>query len=264
MAKISWNEKIKFLQLLCFIGGPLVLLLNFNVFYLLYSIIASWFIVHIGISVGMHRCFAHCSWKPKNKFIEIIIHFLSTINVVGSSITWVGTHRLHHETADTDNDPHKIAGQPFLVKLKYWFNFWPSHRVSPLLIKDLMEDPIHKFFHRNYFKILFSYMAILALIDINLFLYGFIVTTMFSLHTISWITVGAHIIGTKQNPTLDDSRNTFIMGLFMWGEGWHNNHHYKPTSYEFGQGWKQPDIGKHLIRIIAKPESLKAYSVIKR
>jgi len=50
----------------------------------------------------------------------------------------------------------------------------------------------------------------------------------------------------------------------MWGEGWHNNHHYKPTSYEFGQGWKQPDIGKHLIRIIAKPESLKAYSVIKR
>lgn len=246
--------------MICFVGGPLVLLLNYNTSYLLLAFLASWLIVHIGISVGMHRCFAHRSWAPRNKWVEYAIHFLSTINVVGSSITWVGTHRLHHKFADTDKDPHKILGVNFWTKVKYWFNYWPSHSVSPSVVKDLMQDETHKFFHRNYFKILFSYIAILLAIDIDLFLYGFIVTTMFSLHVISWITVGAHIFGSNDNNTSDESRNTFIMGLLMWGEGWHNNHHHKPRSYEFGWNWKQPDLGKHLIRLLAKPESLKPYN----
>ena len=167
---LSWNFKIKFFQLMAYIGGPLVLVFNWNLDYFLASVLFFWFSVHIGISIGMHRWAAHRSFQARNKIIEAILHFFIVINTVGSTITWSGTHRLHHKTADTDKDPHKIDGQPFLTKLKYWFNFWPSHPISPKTVKDLTLDPMHKWFHRNYFKVLITYILVLLMIDINLFL----------------------------------------------------------------------------------------------
>ena len=254
---MTWNSKIKIYQALAFFGGPLILIFNWNLQYLLLSIIVSWVLVHVGISVGMHRGFAHKSFEPKNKFILYALHFLSVINTVGSTITWCGTHRLHHKTSETSEDPHSPVNKSLWTNIKYWFNYWPAHAVPPRLIKDLMKDPTHKFFHRHYFKILNAYIITLLLIDVNLFLYGYLVVTMFSLHWISWITVGAHLFGTKDNKVKDESRNTYTMGLLMWGEGWHNNHHAKPWRYEFGWNKKQPDFGKHFIELIAKPESLK-------
>lgn len=253
---MSNNKKIKILQGLCFFGGPLVLLFNFNLTYLLLSWLFSWIVVHIGISVGMHRCFSHTSWQPRNRFILIVLHFLALINVVGSSIAWTGTHRQHHAYSDTDRDPHRIEGQTAWTKIKYWFNYWPTHKVELRFVKDLIRDPYHKFFHKHYFTILYAYMLALYFIHIDLFLYGFVVATMFSLHTISWITVGAHIFG-HQDHDVDSSKNTWFMGLYMWGEGWHNNHHKAPWSYAFGWNRRQPDFGKWLIEKLAKPNSLK-------
>lgn len=254
---MSWNTKIKLLQGLCFFGGPLVLLFDFNLEYLLYSMLASWFIVHLGVSCALHRGFSHRTWEPRNKFILVVLHFLSLICVVGSTITWSGTHRLHHKYSETDKDPHWSSNKSIWVKIKYWFNYWPTHAVSPKTVKDLTSDPLHKFFHRNYFKILLAYMVILFVISPTLFMYGFMVTTMFSLHTISWITVGAHIFGHQDNNTGDSSRNTYLMGYFSWGEGWHNNHHARPGSYEFGRHWYQLDIGKWAIKLMAKKNESK-------
>jgi len=255
MLKLSWDTKIKIFTMSCYIVAPLVLLFNFNLEYLIYAFLYSWFVVHIGISVGMHRCFAHRTFEPKNKIIEYVLHFLALINTVGSTIVWVSTHRIHHKYADTDKDPHKIRDQTIGVKFKYWFNFWETYDVSPKIVKDLISNPTHKFFHQNYFKILLTYIGMLLLIDIDLFLYGYIVATSFSLHWISWITVGAHIFGNRDTDTNDESRNTLLMGILMWGEGWHNNHHAKPWTYEFG--WdRQIDFGKYLIRWIGKKESM--------
>lgn len=256
---MTWNTKIKLIQGLCFFGGPLVLLFNFNLEYLLYSLLASWLIVHLGVSCALHRGFSHRTWEPRNKAILVVLHFLSLINVVGSSITWSGTHRLHHRFSETDKDPHWSSNKPLWTKIKYWFNYWPAHNVSPKTVKDLTRDPMHKFFHRNYFKILLAYMLVLLAISPNMFMYGFVVTTMFSLHTISWITVGAHIFGHQDNDTGDSAKNTYVMGYFSWGEGWHNNHHAHPGTYEFGWHWYQLDLGKWAIRLLGKPESLRHY-----
>lgn len=255
--KLSWNQKIKIFQGVCFIGGPMVLIFYFNLTYLLYAILAHWIIVNLGISCGMHRGFAHGSWKPKNKSILLLMHFLSVINTVGSTITWCGTHRLHHRTADTDKDPHSPINKSTWTKIKYWFNYWPPHTVSLSSVKDLTKDKYHVFFHRNYFKILISYMIALFLISPDLLMYGYLVTTMFSLHAISWITVGAHLFGTPDNNVTDKSKNTFLMGLYLWGEGWHNNHHHRPYTHEFGRSWKQPDLGKYVIKLLANPATLR-------
>lgn len=252
---LSWNFRVKALQALCYIGGPLVIIFNFNPLYLFLAWAWYWVAGHMGVSLGLHRAFSHRSWVPKNKFIEALIHFFAVISVVGSSITWTGTHRMHHAFSDTDKDPHGIEGKDTWTRIKYWFNYWPSHTVEKKYVKDLFADPMHKWFHRYYFHVLFGWMALLAIINIDLFLYGFIVSTMFTLHTISWITVGAHIWGHKETE-VDSSKNTKFMGTYMWGEGWHNNHHAKPWSFEFGWNKDQIDIGAWLIKLLGKPESL--------
>ena len=254
--KLTHNTKVKLLQGLAHIGAPVVLLFSWNLEYFLYSILASWLILHVGVSVGLHRCFTHRSFIPKNKFILTSLHILSIINVLGSTIAWCGVHRSHHVHSDTEKDPHSPINISTFSRIKVFFNYWDEPYISPKMVMDLLKDPQHVFFHRNYFKILVSYMLMLAIIDIQLFLYGYLVVTALSLYWVSWITVGAHLIGTELPNSRDRSKNTYIMGLLMWGEGWHANHHSNPSSASFG--WDgQPDIGKRLIDIIAKPSSIK-------
>ena len=56
--------------------------------------------------------------------------------------------------------------------------------------------------------------------------------------------------------TKDQSNNNPIFAWLSGGEAWHNNHHAKPWTYEFGWGAKQPDIGKWMIRLLGNPETL--------
>lgn len=245
---LTYGQKIQLLQLMCFIGGPLVIIFNFNLSYLLISFVASNIIVNTGIGLTYHRMYAHKSWNPKLKIIEHIFYFLGIICAMGPAINWCGTHRLHHATSDTNRDPHSPVKKTLITKIKYWFNYWEVHNVEIKYIKDLLKDKKHKFVYKNYFKIIFIYITVLYLINIDLFLYGFLVTTMFSLHFVSWITVGAHIFGTRDQHTKDRSLNTNIMGLFLWGEGYHNNHHWKPSSPNFG--FDKFDLGYKIICLL--------------
>lgn len=254
---MNYYTAVKIIQAFCFIGGPLVILFNFNGLYLFLAWLYSYIVVHMGISVFMHRGFAHRSWEPKNKLIAVIGHYLSVINLVNSTLSWVGTHRWHHKHSDTELDPHRIKDMSLWHRIKCWHNVFPHHRVPTRVIRDLLKDPLHRWFHKYYFYIIAAHAGVMLLIDIDLFLYGFIVSSMFMLHTTSWITVGAHIWGTPSDNTKDDSKNTWLMGLYMWGEGWHNNHHAKPNSYKMGWNKNQPDFGQYVIRLLAKPESLK-------
>jgi stearoyl-CoA desaturase (delta-9 desaturase) len=41
-------------------------------------------------------------------------------------------------------------------------------------------------------------------------------------------------IGYRNCETKDNSQNNIILGYLAWGQGWHNNHHYDPKSFDFG------------------------------
>jgi stearoyl-CoA desaturase (delta-9 desaturase) len=42
------------------------------------------------------------------------------------------------------------------------------------------------------------------------------------------------IIGYRNFNTQDNSHNNILLGYLGWGQGWHNNHHHDPSSYDFG------------------------------
>jgi stearoyl-CoA desaturase (delta-9 desaturase) len=57
-----------------------------------------------------------------------------------------------------------------------------------------------------------------------------------------------HLVGSRSFNTQDGSRNAAALGLPLWGEAWHNNHHAFPYSAAFGLAWYQLDPGFWLIR----------------
>jgi len=60
-----------------------------------------------------------------------------------------------------------------------------------------------------------------------------------------------HIFGRRRFPTTDDSKNSLILALLTFGEGWHNNHHYYSKSANQGFYWWQIDISYYILKVLS-------------
>jgi stearoyl-CoA desaturase (delta-9 desaturase) len=75
--------------------------------------------------------------------------------------------------------------------------------------------------------------------------------------TINWLSAGiiniaSHRYGTQSWLTRDESRNSMIMQLWSWGEGLHNNHHYRPGSYSYRMNSGEFDACEWILKFCEK------------
>ena len=61
-----------------------------------------------------------------------------------------------------------------------------------------------------------------------------------------------HMFGTRTFKTTDTSRNNIWLALLTFGEGWHNNHHYWPSSARQGFKPHEIDITFYLLKLLEK------------
>ena len=79
------------------------------------------------------------------------------------------------------------------------------------------------------------------------FIWGGLVR-IFIVHHMTWsINSVCHIWGTQPFDTHDHSKNNAIMGVFAFGEGWHNNHHAFQASARHGLRWWELDLSYMII-----------------
>jgi len=76
----------------------------------------------LGITLGFHRLLSHGSFKVPKVFTYLLTLF-GCLAMQGGPIRWVATHRLHHKTADTPEDPHSPTQ-----------GFWWAHLVWNLTV----------------------------------------------------------------------------------------------------------------------------------
>jgi stearoyl-CoA desaturase (delta-9 desaturase) len=209
-------------------------------------------ILRLGAEIGYHRYFAHRSFET-TKLKKYLLLFLGSILGVGSCLSWVAVHRTHHRFSDLDNDPHSPKN---IGILRVWFTFWDNNwHVDPAIIKDMLRDPYQMFIHKNYFKLLIAWITLLvsgsmlteSMVPIMI---GFILpcatTSFFSGITNSL----GHTVGYRNFETNDSSTNhLFIRWLFVI-VGLHNNHHYKPTAWNFNllNRWWEFDLDAVIIK----------------
>ena len=80
--------------------------------------------------------------------------------------------------------------------------------------------------------------------------WGFLISTVVLYHLTFAVNSVAHRLGSRRYETSDHSRNNFVLALFTFGEGWHNNHHRYPISARQGFEWWQIDATYYILVVL--------------
>lgn len=166
-----------------------------------------------GLSIGLHRYFTHGQFDV-SKIYEVIILFLITLAGARSPLGWIGAHRIHHENADTDKDPHSPD------RLGFWnifFNQWTCKNIPRKYIKDVIKNPRIIFFHK-YWKYIHLTVAIISLfIGVNFFIAFIVIPYVLGFFGYGFFNAAGH---KDYKP-----RTNFWINILSAGEGFHDVHH---------------------------------------
>jgi stearoyl-CoA desaturase (delta-9 desaturase) len=111
-------------------------------------------------------------------------------------------------------------------------------------VADLQRYPELVWLNRLYFVPNIALLgALYAVGGLPALTYGGLVSIVITWHLAFSATVLFHILGKPAYETGDESKNSFLLGVLLCGEGWHNNHHANARSCNLGHEWWQLDIG---------------------
>lgn len=247
-------QKVKLAHITAIVLVSITLFLAFDLTLLLLGLVVSWLFWCFGLTISLHKMSSHKTFEPKNKFIKYALLWVGTVITMGTAIDFSAGHRQHHKFADTPDDPYNIEGS-FFHKVKLFFYWFPTSKISPLIIKDLLRDKEHVWFNNHYWKILLIYPIMLALVNPVYVGYFYALPVVYVLIGMGYVTVWAHLpylqqLGTRPHNTNDNSWNSKLFVWLLAGEGYHNTHHAYPgkSNYEVHPG--DIDISGRIIEFL--------------
>lgn len=243
------NLKIRLLQLfnhvIALVG--IVYVISASEYKWLLVSLASYMVIGvISVVVTLHRMLSHRSFKTYT-WLENILIFLTIYSTLGPTIAWVGLHRYHHATSDTDKDSHS----PHNGIVSAWTGYgWHVENIPLSYTKDLFRSQYHRWIYNNYFKVIFITVFVIVMINPLLAVFIYFIPATLTLHGTSIVNVLGHMHGYRNYETSDKSTNSWIANLVSFGDGWHNNHHAHPSNYRTGKKWWEWDLCATLIDLI--------------
>lgn len=226
-----------------------------------------WLITGLGISAGYHRLFTHRAYRTATP-VRVALAVMGSMAALGPLISWSAMHRRHHQCADADGDMHSpnLHGKSLGGRLRgvvHAHLTWMIRHEYPNIAHytpDLLEDRAVVRVSRRYQWWIVLGLALPAAIGglvvgspvgaLNGFLWGGVVRMFVVAQSISALNSISHTIGSRPFRLRDNSRNNLVLGLLVWGEGWHHNHHAFPTSASFGLSWHRIDLSYWLILLL--------------
>jgi stearoyl-CoA desaturase (Delta-9 desaturase) len=178
-----------------------------------------------------------------------------------SALMWASEHRRHHKHVDHDEDPYDITKGFFHAHIGWLlFKLFPQPPFDN--VADLKKDPLVMWQHRyvHLIAVLMSFVLPTLLGAwwdgwvgaLGGFLIGGVTKIVVLQHCTFFINSACHTIGRQPYSTRCSARDSFIMALFTFGEGYHNYHHEFQHDYRNGvQPW-QWDPTKWLIWSLSK------------
>lgn len=211
------------------------------------STVLIFYFLYCGIGVGMmlHRFYSHKSFQFKSSAVQKLFTACAVLAGRGSPIGWVYVHREHHAYSDTDKDPHAPTTKTMLLPHKTSV----SDKVNLRIIRDLL-DKENVFINDWYMLIHIVFAVLLTMINpwLTVFVWAvpvFITATMMDLSTYF-----NHTIGYRNFNSRDNSKNNWLFGYAMFGEGWHNNHHHNPKLVSTKIKWWEFDLIGKVINLV--------------
>jgi stearoyl-CoA desaturase (Delta-9 desaturase) len=216
------------------------------------------------ITAGFHRLFSHRTYRTGRVF-RALIAFLGTAAYQKGPLWWSAHHRRHHLHVETESDAHSPIAQSLWTSHVGWFMLRENRATDLRLVSNLLKYRDLRFLDRYYLLPPAALAAGTFLLGLGLeryapglgttgwqmLVWGFLVSTVLLYHGTFTVNSVAHLFGSRRYETRDNSRNNLFVALITLGEGWHNNHHFYPTSERQGFKWWELDVAHYTLRVLS-------------
>ena len=203
-----------------------------------------------GAIIAYHRFHAHRAFRFRHPALEWLFTLLGALSGTGSPIGWVLIHQDHHAHSDGPRDPHaprRGLWRVMTFDYPYDRNRWAVRR--------LIRSPAHVRLHDWYFGVLAAYAATLfAAGGVEWAILGFSAPSAAVMTAQGLTNYVNHLpgVGYRNLETREHSRNVWWMALLNFGEGWHNNHHARPTAATTRLNWWEIDPAGLVIGLVGR------------
>jgi stearoyl-CoA desaturase (delta-9 desaturase) len=188
--------------------------------------------------------------------MEYFFAICGALTLEGGPISWVGTHRIHHQKSDQPGDPHSPRDGAWWAHIGWILVGEAMHNNTRVLSKfapDLAKQRFYVWLNNYHWVPVAMLGVILYLVGgMPMLLWALCVRTVLGLHATWLVNSATHIWGKRRFDTTDDSRNNWWVAALTFGEGWHNNHHAHPASARHGLAWYEFDPSWQIIRGMEK------------
>lgn len=196
----------------------------------------------MSITLGYHRLFSHFTFSAAWP-VKMFTLLFGAAAFEGSALAWSADHRRHHKYVDHDDDPYDISKGLFHAHIG-WLLFRTGPETPLTWVRDLQKDKLAWWQHRNYLKVAFSVGFGLPFLigyawsgwqgALGAFLLSGVARTVLVHHSTFCINSLCHWIGERPYSTQCTARDSVLMALFTFGEGYHNYHHEFQYDYRNG------------------------------
>jgi stearoyl-CoA desaturase (delta-9 desaturase) len=211
-----------------------------------------------------HRYFSHRSFKTW-RIVQFVFGVIGCSAVQRGPLWWAAHHRHHHVHSDDPEDLHSPRQKGLIWAHMGWFLTPKAFKTNHKIIPDFAKYPELRFI--NEYDLIVPVALALSLFGFGwlvewgapesgvtgwqMLVWGFFISTIAVYHVTYLVNSATHIIGTRRYHTKDDSKNSMIVALLTFGEGWHNNHHYYPNSTRQGFFWWEIDISYYILSFMS-------------
>jgi len=252
--------------MIVFHAGALAALFMFSWKNLAVAVFLYWLATGLGISLGYHRLHTHRSFVVPQP-LEYFFALCGALTFEGGPISWVATHRVHHQNSDHDGDPHSPRDGKWWSHIGWLVLGESMHSNTRVMSKYAPDLARHRFYVwlNNYHWVpsLVLLPILLAIGGWSMVMWGLCFRVVFGLHATWLVNSATHLWGSRRFETRDDSRNNWWVAMITFGEGWHNNHHAHPTSARHGLAWYEFDPSWLTLKVLRYFGIAKAVRVAK-
>jgi stearoyl-CoA desaturase (delta-9 desaturase) len=258
LAEADTSERIDWLRTIPFVALHLGCLAVFLVGFSWLALVVAVFLYALRVFTltgFYHRYFSHRSFKTW-RIVQFIFAAIGCTSIQRGPLWWAAHHRHHHVHSDDPDDLHSPRQKGIFFSHMVWFLTPRAQFTNLRLIPDFAKFPELRFLDRfdllapallSLFLYGFGELVAMGAPDsgvtgLQLLVWGMLLSTIAVYHVTYLVNSATHLFGSRRYQTKDDSRNSMVVALLTFGEGWHNNHHYYPNSTRQGFYWWEIDI----------------------
>ena len=212
------------------------------------------------VTLGYHRLFSHKTFRASWP-IRLFTLVFGAAAFENSVLMWASEHRRHHKHVDHDEDPYCIAKGFFFAHIG-WLLFKLDAKESYDNVLDLTKDKLVCWQDRHVQSIAvlvsFVFPTILGFLwngwkgALGAFLLSGVARIVVLQHCTFLINSACHTMGKQPYSTKCSARDSLLLAVFTFGEGYHNYHHEFQNDYRNGVKPWQMDPTKWVIWTLAK------------